>query len=62
VACQNGSTRSCGNCNLGTETCSAGQWGACTGAPADTLVSGGNIKVFAELSDPNDDYSADLCD
>src|SRR5690606_16328391 len=60
VQCQNATTRSCGNCNLGTQTCSSGQWGACTGVPEDTLAQGGNTKVFAELSDANDDHSADL--
>ncbi len=32
VACLNGASRSCGNCNTGTQSCSNNLWGACTGA------------------------------
>lgn len=33
VECNNGATQNCGNCNLGTQSCSSNQWGNCTGAP-----------------------------
>ncbi len=45
-ACVNGATRSCGSdvgaCAAGTETCSSGQWGTCTGAtgPATETCNG----------------------
>jgi hypothetical protein len=29
--CVNGGRQSCGGCNVGTQTCASGQWGACTG-------------------------------
>ena len=32
VACMNGATQSCGNCNTGSQTCSNNAWGTCTGA------------------------------
>lgn len=32
VACLNGATRSCGNCNTGNQTCANNQWGSCSGA------------------------------
>jgi hypothetical protein len=33
--CLNGQSRSCGNCSAGMQTCSAGTWGTCNGAPAN---------------------------
>jgi hypothetical protein len=30
--CQNAATQNCGPCNDGTQTCTSGAWGACTGA------------------------------
>ena len=32
--CINGTTMSCGNCNMGKQTCANGAWGACQGQPA----------------------------
>ena len=32
VACTNGATQSCGNCNTGSQTCTNNAWGTCTGA------------------------------
>jgi hypothetical protein len=32
VACSNGSSRNCGNCNTGTQSCSNNAWGTCSGA------------------------------
>lgn len=33
--CLNGQSQSCGNCSVGTQSCSAGKWGTCNGAPAN---------------------------
>lgn len=32
VACMNGDSRICGDCDSGTQTCSSNRWNACTGA------------------------------
>ena len=33
VQCDNGTERVCGNCELGTQSCSGNAWSACSGAP-----------------------------
>ena len=34
-ACLNGTTQACGTCGGGSQTCAAGKWGACLGAPSN---------------------------
>lgn len=41
VACMNGASRSCGDCNSGTQTCSSNRWNSCSGA-VDLQTSGQN--------------------
>ena len=45
--CTNGAIQSCGACNLGSQTCVNGQWGACGPGPtAPSLTLTGTIRDF----------------
>lgn len=55
--CINGATKSCGNCNGGTETCVSGAWGACQNQPPalQTFYYDGDHDGFG---DPNQSTQA----